>query len=119
MNYRQKIGEFGEILAKKYLIRHGYKILAKNIKTSYFELDIIAKKDNLHVFIEVKTRTSEIFGEADEAISAKKIINMKKGALRYIIYNKIDENLIRFDFISVDINREKKTAKIKHYKDII
>ena len=47
MNYRQKIGKYGEILAKNYLIKHGYKIIAMNVKIGYPETDIITKKDKI------------------------------------------------------------------------
>jgi putative endonuclease len=119
MKRNKVIGQFGENVAKNFLIRNAYKIIDQNIKTSYFEIDIIAKKNGLYVFVEVKTRTSDIYGEADSAMSARKIKNIKRGASRYILFKKIDENMVRFDFISVDINKIKKSAKIKHYKDII
>lgn len=119
MNRKKVVGNFGEKLACEYLIKKGYKIVDRNIKTSYFEIDIIAEKNNLYIFVEVKTRTSNIYGGADGAISSRKIKSIKRGAGRYIFKNKIDENMVRFDFISVDINKNEKSAKIKHYKDII
>ena len=127
MNYKQKIGEFGEKLAKNHLIRHGYKIIDANIKISYQEIDIIAQKGKRLIFIEVKTRTSLAFGSADTAMTAKKIGNLKKAILIYINRNNnflkklnqpVDANFIRLDLISIDINKKNKTAKIKHYRDI-
>ncbi|MFH1427674.1 MAG: YraN family protein [Patescibacteria group bacterium] len=118
MNYNQKVGQFGEMLAKNYLIKHGYQIVATNIKTSYQEIDIIAKHGQLNIFIEVKTRTNLIFGGADEAINRRKLKNLKK-AINHIIYkNNLDENFVQIDLVAIDINKFKKTAKIKHYKNI-
>ena len=119
MNHKQKIGEFGENLVKQYLTNRGYEIIDCNIKLSYFEIDIIAKKDGWFVFVEVKTRLSQVFGGADMAMSSKKIKNIKRGISRYILKNKINENMVKIDFISVDLNRLRKTANIKHYRDII
>ncbi|MCK4553731.1 YraN family protein [Candidatus Parcubacteria bacterium] len=121
MNYRQKVGQFGEEIAKKYLVKHGYKIIASNIQTSHKEIDIIAKFKDLLVFIEVKTRTSNKYGEADEGMSSRKIKNFKYAIKRYLCdsNNKIYYKDIRADLIAVDVDRNKKIAKIKHYKDII
>ncbi|MEK7557749.1 MAG: YraN family protein [Patescibacteria group bacterium] len=118
MEHNQAIGKFGETLAKNYLIKHGYSLVESNLKISFQEIDIIAKYQDLLVFVEVKTRTSLVFGEADEAMTYKKTSNFKKAITLYVSSQKIDANNIRADLISVDINRDKKTAKIKHYQDI-
>ncbi|PIR12806.1 endonuclease [Candidatus Falkowbacteria bacterium CG11_big_fil_rev_8_21_14_0_20_39_10] len=125
MNYRQKVGKFGETLARDYLRRHGYEIIKTNLKVSYKEIDIIACRGRFVVFIEVKTRTSSAYGSADENLDSKKIDNLKKALNHYFYLNdnklfnqEIDLNYVRIDLIAVDINRRKKIAKIKHYKDV-
>jgi len=118
MNYKQKVGRFGEVLACNYLIRRGYKIIEKNIKISYQELDIIARQQKKIIFVEVKTRASKILGPADEAISSQKIKSLKKAIEEYVYSKNITSKNIRLDLISIDIDRHKKIAKIKHYKDI-
>ena len=119
MGYKQRIGKFGEELAKNFLIKHGYKIIGINIKISYQEVDIVAKKNKTIIFIEVKTRTSLSLGSADMALTDTKMENLKKVLENYIYEKKLDENFIRLDLIAIDINKQKKLAKIKHYKDII
>jgi len=119
MNYRQKAGKFGEDLAKDYLLKKGYGVIGENIKVSFQEIDIIARQGGITVFVEVKTRLSSVFGSAEDAFDLKKFNNLKKALEFYIYKNNLDENLVRLDFISVDISRQKKRAKIKHYKDII
>lgn len=119
MNLRQIVGEFGESLAADYLIRKKYKIVDVNVKISHQEVDIIAKKESLFVFIEVKTRANFNFGSADEAMTSRKIKNLKKIVGAYVSDNNLDENLVRYDFISIDIDKEKKIANLKHYKGII
>jgi len=118
MNYMQKIGGFGEMLAKNYLIKHGYKIIETNVKTSYQEIDIIAKKGKFTIFVEVKTRTSFALGSADTALTVKKIKNYKKVINSYMYDNNFDKRYFRMDLISIDINKKDNKATIKHYKDI-
>ena len=119
MSHNQRIGKFGENLAKDYLVRRGYQIIDLNVKLSYQELDIVARKHGLVIFIEVKTRISQIYGPAEDAFAFRKSERFKKGIEMYIKNNKISADDIRADLITVDINSIKKTAKIKHYKDII
>ena len=119
MNYRQKVGQFGENLAKDYLIRHGYKILGMNTQISYKEVDIIASCGKLIVFVEVKTRVFLGWGGAEEAIDDQKIANLAQALDLYIYEKKLDENFVRLDFIAIEIDKNKKMANIKHYKDII
>lgn len=119
MNHNKEVGALGEQLAKEYLVRQGYKVLEQNLKTSYKEVDLIVGKKNLLVFVEVKTRTSRIFGGAEDTMTGKKIRNLKQAAGRYLNNKKVFFKNIRFDFIAVDIDSYKKTSKISHYQDII
>lgn len=118
MNYRQKIGKFGEKLAVDYLIKHGYRIIETNVKISYKEIDVIANFKDKIIFIEVKTRTSKIFGSADDGMSSKKLHHLKKALNMYVDSKNLDPENIRLDLLAIDIDKYKKVAKIKHYKDI-
>ncbi len=117
-NLKKRIGIFGEDLAVKYLANIGYKILDRNIKISYQEIDIIAKLGEIVVFIEVKTKTSTSFGSADSSLTNKQINNLKKALSIYLYRHKYDQNKVRLDLFAIDIDKFKKIAKIKHYKDI-
>jgi putative endonuclease len=119
MSHNQRIGKFGETLAKNYLIRHGYEIIGLNVKLSYQELDIVARKQDLTVFIEVKTRISQIYGPAEDAYADIKSGRFKRGIEMFIKNKKLSADNIRADLITVDINRDAKIAKIKHYQDVI
>jgi len=118
MNYEQRVGFFGEKLAREYLIKKGYKIIEKNKKLSYQEIDIIANIKNKIVFIEVKTRTNNNGRLAEEAINKNKIKNMKKAIISYIYLKKLNLDNAQFDVIIVNIDKLKKIAKIKHYLNI-
>jgi putative endonuclease len=69
---RQRIGFWGEELAAEKLRGEGFTILAQNVRTPYGELDLIARRDNLIVFVEVKTRTSKSFGQPEDAVTWRK-----------------------------------------------
>lgn len=116
--HNQRIGEFGERLAKNHLIKHGYKIIDANIKLSYQELDIVAAKDDKIIFIEVKTRISQFYGPAENAFQFTKLQRFRRGMEMYIGNKNLSAENIRADLITVDIDHIKKTAKIKHYKDV-
>jgi len=119
MNHNQTIGKFGEDLAKNYLIRHGYEIIKANVKLSYLELDIVARKDNLTVFVEVKTRLNQFYGPAEDAFAPGKAERFKRGLQNYLFEHKLSIEDFRADLIAIDLDREKKIAKLKHFKDVI
>jgi putative endonuclease len=118
-NYKKKIGDFGEKLAEQYLVRRGYKIISTKQKISYQEIDIIANIKDIIVFIEVKTRTSDVLGLAEEAMSSAKLKNLKNGIKKYLNNSQNYFKNVRLDLIAININKQRKTAKIKHYKDIM
>ena len=118
MNYNAQVGRFGEALARKYLLKKGYKIIGQNVKLSYQEIDLVTKRKNQIIFIEVKTRTSDSFGQAEEAMTQAKIGKLKKARNHYLVVNNFDPEQVRFDLLAIDIDRVKKIAKIKHYLDI-
>ncbi|SRR6056297_1639148 len=114
----QKIGVFGETLAKDFLIRKGYAILHQNLKIGYKELDIVAKKGDKTVFIEVKTRNLNSYPGADESLTQKQLQTLKKGIKNYCFSNKINLKKIRVDLIAVNLIKQENKANIKHFKDI-
>lgn len=117
--YKKTIGRFGENLAKNFLIRHGYKIIAGNVKIGHCELDIVASCKKELIFVEVKTLSSEKIGPADEALKNRQIKNLKKAMSIYCWQQRHDPGRARLDFISIDLNRATKTAKLKHYQNIL
>ena len=119
INYRQKIGDFGEKLAEQYLVRRGYRIVGTKQKIGYQEIDIIANIKDVIVFVEVKTRTSEVLGLADEAMSSAKLKSLKIGINKYLNNNQDCFKNVRLDLVAIDIDKQKKVAKISHYKDIM
>ncbi len=114
------IGSAGEKIVENYLKNNGYKILEKNLKTRYLEIDIIAEKNNTLIFIEVRSKTNDNFGEPEDTINKKKKEKLKNNAFSYINYKNYD-GLYKIEIVSVilDKNNINKKESLRHYKDII
>lgn len=98
---RKKVGELGEQLSRKYLIDRGYRILVNNYRTKLGEIDIIAQKNDVVAFIEVKTRTSTVFGLPREAVNYRKQMTLHRLAQQYIQHKKLQDVNFRFDVMEV------------------
>ncbi len=111
-----KKGDIGEVVAIKYLQKHGYQILDTNFKFSRFwEIDIIAEHQWYTIFIEVKYRTNDRFWLPEESITPGKLFKFRKTMEYYCQKYRIDFESIRFDVIAIIASDHKYT--ITHYKN--
>ena len=94
----------GEGIAIKFLKKQGYKILEKNYRTPFGEIDIIALRDGVVVFVEVKARNTDLFGFPEEAVTRQKQERIKRSALCYL-KNLKEVPPVRFDVISIDLGK--------------
>lgn len=108
----------GEELATKFLKEKGYKIIERNFRKGYGEIDIIAVHKNTLVFIEVKTRTSDKFGSPLEAISYFKLKSLLKTSEFYKILNPKLPDLLRVDAIAVILDNSGNLVNIEHVENI-
>ena len=110
---KNKLGVKGEAQAVSFLLKNKYKILAQNFKYKKFEIDIIAldQTKNELVFIEVKTRSSFIYGDPALAVSSKQMMNLQAASQVYLTQNKLEKNF-RFDIITILPNQ------LKHFKNV-
>ena len=107
----------GENLATQYLRQHGYKIIERNFRKGYGEIDIVAVCDNTLVFVEVKTRTSSTFGSPLESITPWKLKTLIKTAQYYkLVHPNLPESL-RIDALSVKLAAGE-VENIEHIKNI-
>ena len=111
---QKKVGEHGERIASLELIKRGYKVVERNYWAGkrVSEIDIVASKDNTLVFVEVKTKLHQNFGEPEEWISEKKREQLIRAAEAYIQEKKPDVEEYRFDAMAVNIEPE--TPKLRH-----
>ena len=117
MDERHSIGKDGEEIATKFLENKGYKILNRNFLTRHGKIDIIAKDKEEYVFIEVKTRKSNKYGEPIDAINNNKIKHLKSAINYYLYINKLENKFIRIDVIEVKYIKNK--IYINHIKQAI
>lgn len=129
----QKIGQVGENIASKYLIKHGFSIVERNYTKKWGEIDIIAKKNNKIHFIEVKSKTveptyfSNIKNSNYEAAGIKpeenvhywKIKKLRRVIETYLISQRVGNILWQFDIAIVYLNIDKKLAQVKMMENII
>ncbi|EOU2032395.1 YraN family protein [Clostridium perfringens] len=115
--YNKSIGFYGEDLSAKFLEKEGYSILEKNFNCSSGEIDIIAIKDEIISFIEVKSRFSNSFGKPKESVTCSKqgrIINVAK---YYLHVKKLYNYYIRFDVIEINFHIDSSKYELNFLKD--
>jgi putative endonuclease len=100
-NHNQILGKKGEDISSKFLEKHGYKIIFKNYKCKFGEIDLIAKKNNAYIFIEVKTRINPYF-PTEFAINKAKQVHIKNTALHFLQEYNIENVDIQFDVIIIE-----------------
>jgi len=115
---RQNLGRWGETQATIYLETRGYKILERNVHTSYGEIDIIAQKDEVAIFVEVKTRRSYTYGYPEESITPIKQEHMVNASQAYLVEHPELGNNWQIDVISIQHNQQK-TPEIIHFENAI
>ncbi len=114
--YNQKTGKLGEDIAIRYLEKHCYKILNRNIYFRYGEIDVLAEKDKILYFIEVKTRTNFQYGDLEDSISYYKLQRLEKSILYYLMDRDVDNDFeLLFVFVFLDLKSKKASIKILEY----
>lgn len=108
----------GEELAAKFLQEKGYKIIDRNFRKGYGEIDIIATRKGVLVFVEVKTRTGVLYGSPFEQISYFKLKALKKTAQFYKLLNPKLPDALRIDAVSVLLDYSGNASNIEHIENI-
>jgi len=98
MASHNQLGKSGEELAAAWLKQNGFELMHQNWRYSHYEIDLVAKKNNVLHFIEVKTRQGQRFGRPEESVSKKKIQNlMQAGAAfqeRFPGWKRVQYNIL-------------------------
>lgn len=115
-----ELGFLAENLAARYLEKRGYAILELNYRKPWGEIDIIALKEGILVFVEVKANRKIIAGfEPELRANSSKIVKVVRTARTYLAERKYDpEQEWQIDVISVGLDESKEIAKIKHFKNV-
>lgn len=117
----QKTGQWGESQALQYLVRQGYTVVTTNYRKRFGEIDIIARDDDVLVFIEVKCRKRQTFGSPLEAVDGRKQRRIGRVAMAYLQTHNCGECNARFDVIAVQPDPQSESGKeralIEHIKN--
>ncbi len=109
-------GRAGERLAGRFLRRKGYTIVETGFRMFRGEIDIIARDGPTLVFIEVKMRTSPLFGRPEESVTPAKQRQIRKVARGYLFQRRLGETPCRFDVISI-LKQGEAAPSIRHFKN--
>lgn len=112
-----EMGKWGESIAVAFLRDKGYTIIDRDWHSGHRDIDIIARDEDCIVFVEVKTRKNDDFGNPISAVNYQKRKNIQRAMNHFIKYRKI-ENAVRFDIITVVGTLECPTPIIQHYIDV-
>jgi putative endonuclease len=112
----QALGRWGENQAAVYLEGRGYAILERNFRTPYGEIDLVARKQNTVVFVEVKTRSSNSYGLPEESITPGKAAHLLDAARSYIEDHSTSECVWRVDVIAIQRSSDDRPPQITHFR---
>ena len=105
MENKTTIGKKGEQLAAEFLMKKGFEIVVRNYRHGRAEIDLIVRRDDWLIFVEVKARSSSDFGEPEEFVDVRKMNKLYEAAEEYI-YSTDWHGHIRFDIVSVKLGKE-------------
>lgn len=115
MSNKINIGKKGEQMAADFFQEKGFTIMARNYRFKHAEIDLIVQKNDWMIFVEVKTRSSDTFGEPESFVDYKKGRKIMEAAEEFI-FSTDWHGHIRFDIVSVKLGSK---PEIRHFEDAI
>lgn len=100
-----KAGPLGERIAEKELRRQGITLLERNLRSAGGEIDLVGFERGVVVFVEVKSRTSDAFGTAEEAVDLAKRRTLVRAARAFLARKGIPDHARRYDVAAVELSR--------------
>jgi putative endonuclease len=113
---RKKMGAAGEAAAARFLRRNGYKIVARNWRCAAGEIDIVARRRALLVFVEVKTRVTDEYADPMQNVNFSKKKHIIATAKAFLRDKKLTGEEYRFDVVSVVWGSGRRPEKIEHHE---
>jgi putative endonuclease len=102
MAQHNEAGKEGEQMAENYLLKNGFEVLYRNWRYSHYEIDIVALKNNIPHFVEVKLRNSRNFGFPEESVTSKKIKSLLQAANEFM-FRHAQYKDFRIDILSITL----------------
>jgi len=110
--HNQRLGALGERIAERWLVKHGYRILARRFRNGHRDIDLIAQRDATIAFVEVKARSGNEFGDPVEAVHHRKQRELTRSAHVWIDrHGRIGESY-QFDVVGILVAEDR--VKVKH-----
>jgi putative endonuclease len=114
--HNQKVGAWGEEVTAQWLLEHEHEIIARNVRTPYGEIDIVARQGDVTIFVEVKTLTSSQNFLPEHQITARKREHMLNAAQHFAAEHQIDH--LQIDVIAVE-GKPGGTPVITHFENAV
>jgi len=103
-DFRKALGSKGEDLAVRYLTKKGYKVIERNYRCQWGEIDLVAREGDTLVFVEIKSRSSSGFGLPQDAVGRFKQEKLIQVARAYMAEHRLPETIpARFDVVAVQL----------------
>jgi putative endonuclease len=112
---KKVLGNIGEIKTCEYLESAGYLIIEKNFRRAFGEIDIIARREDVICFVEVKTRAGSSYGEPLEALNPFKTGRIRNTASYYLGLKHLNSFEVSFDVVSIKVSGKK--LQLQHFKN--
>ena len=111
---RNELGAEGERRAADHLAARGYRIVGRNVRAGGVELDLIARRGSLVVFVEVKTRRAGGPGSGEDAVDARKQLRLLRGAAAWMHAQPRAIARARFDVVVWECSRDERNWRLRH-----
>lgn len=105
-----ELGKLGEDFAAEWFSKNGYLVLSRNWRGKKVELDLVLAKNDMLIFVEVKTRSSISFGYPAEAVTKANLKNIKSAAMQWLSVNKFKAIGFRIDIMSLQFDGKEFTV---------
>lgn len=116
---RTAIARWGEEMAQRFLSERGLSPIERNWSTREGELDLVMREGEVIVFVEVKARTSDLFGSPEEALTSRKRGRLLKAAWAYLEAHDLMDREWRLDFVAIEGTKDGHMKRIDHYPNVL
>ncbi len=118
-NTRKQLGHRGEWLAAQRLKALGYTIRERNWRCPVGELDIVAEKDGVLIFVEVRTRHGDRFGTPEESINKRKQAKLLETSQTYLEEHREEDRNWRIDVVAIEIGKHNEVVRMEVIENAI
>ncbi len=119
MTERQRLGDFGERVAAAHLEANGYRLLDTNFRVREGEVDIVAEREGVVAFVEVKTRRGQAMGSAAEAVDGRKAQRLLLAAEAFAQQHPELPPGRRIDLIAIDLDSTGRVVSLQHIESAV